>query len=153
MGIKVIVEWKAKPGQRDELLSVIEQMMSDGPPMPGSLGATFYEAVEDPDMLVEIADWESAIARRQTARSQTSPTISLLGSRRPLTNAIDLLRSTDARTLRLAILHLREVAPTRHPCRLRRLSSARNSCRGEPILAILNPNPGQNATGFCWNDE
>ena len=63
MGIKVIVEWKAKPGQRDELLSVIEQMMSDGPPMPGSVGATFYKAVEDPDMLVEIADWESADAR------------------------------------------------------------------------------------------
>ncbi|MGZ4773070.1 MAG: hypothetical protein ACXV3B_10350 [Ilumatobacteraceae bacterium] len=32
--------------------------------MPGSLGATFYEAVGDPDMLVEIADWESADARQ-----------------------------------------------------------------------------------------
>lgn len=63
MGIKVIVEWKAKPGQRDELLSVFERMMADGPPMPGSLGAAFYKAVEDPDMLVEIADWESAAAR------------------------------------------------------------------------------------------
>ncbi len=63
VGIKVIVELKAKPGQRDELLGVIERMMTDGPPMPGSLGATFYKAVDDPDMLVEIADWESAEAR------------------------------------------------------------------------------------------
>ncbi len=63
VGIKVIVELKAKPGQRDELLGVIERMMTDGPPMPGSLGATFYNAVDDPDMLVEIADWESAVAR------------------------------------------------------------------------------------------
>ncbi len=62
MGIKVIVELKAKPGQRDELVSLIERMM-DGPPMPGSLGATFYKAVDDPDMLVEIAEWESAAAR------------------------------------------------------------------------------------------
>jgi quinol monooxygenase YgiN len=69
VGIKVIVEWKAKPGQRDELLSVIEQMMSDGPPMPGSLGATFYNAVEDPDILVEIADWESADAREAVMKA------------------------------------------------------------------------------------
>ena len=61
MGIKVIVELTAKPGQRDELIGLIEQMM-DGPPMPGSLGATFYRAVDDPDMLVEIAEWESAAA-------------------------------------------------------------------------------------------
>ena len=37
--------------------------MADGPPMPGSLGATLYKAVDDPDMLVEIAEWESTDAR------------------------------------------------------------------------------------------
>ena len=58
----MIVEFTAKPGQRDELINLIERMM-DGPPMPGSLGATFYKAVDNPDMLVEIADWESADAR------------------------------------------------------------------------------------------
>ncbi|MBI4936352.1 MAG: antibiotic biosynthesis monooxygenase [Actinobacteria bacterium] len=63
MAIKVIVELKAKPGQRDALISLIEHIMTDGPPMPGSLGATFYKSVDDPDMLVEIADWESAEAR------------------------------------------------------------------------------------------
>jgi hypothetical protein len=52
VGVEVIVEFKARPGQRDELINLIERMM-DGPPMPGSLGATFYKAVGDPDMLVE----------------------------------------------------------------------------------------------------
>jgi hypothetical protein len=37
MSIKVIVELKAKPGQRDALVSLIERMITDGPPMPGSL--------------------------------------------------------------------------------------------------------------------
>ena len=63
MGVKFIVEFKARPGQRDELINLIERMMG-GPPMPGSLGATFYKAIDDPDMLVEIADWESADARQ-----------------------------------------------------------------------------------------
>jgi len=72
VGIKVIVELKAKPGQRDQLLSLIERMMSDGPPMPGSLGATFYSAVDDPDMLVEIADWESADAREAVMKEAES---------------------------------------------------------------------------------
>ena len=37
MAIKVIVELKAKPGRRDALISLIEHIMTDGPPMPGSL--------------------------------------------------------------------------------------------------------------------
>ena len=63
MAIKVIVELKANPGQRDELISLIERMISDGPPMPGLLGATFYKSVDDSDTLIEIADWESVDAR------------------------------------------------------------------------------------------
>ena len=69
MAVKVIVEMKAKPGQRNELLSLIERMMNEhGPNMPGLLGATFHKAVDDPDMLVEIADWESAQAREAVLR-------------------------------------------------------------------------------------
>lgn len=64
MAVKVIVEMKAKPGQRDELLSLVESIITEhGPNMPGLLGATLYKAVDDPDMLVEIADWESGEAR------------------------------------------------------------------------------------------
>ena len=45
----------------------------DGPPMPGSLGATFYRAVDDPDMLVEIAEWESAAAREAVMKNSKPP--------------------------------------------------------------------------------
>lgn len=64
MPIRVIVELQAKPGRRDELRSLIEGVVAaQGPSMPGYLGGELYEALEDPDTLVEIADWESAEAR------------------------------------------------------------------------------------------
>jgi hypothetical protein len=58
VAVKLIVELKAKPGQRNELLSVIKRMSQE---MPFSLasGATYYRAFDDPDLLVEIAEWES----------------------------------------------------------------------------------------------
>jgi len=64
--VKVIVELKAKPGMRDELKSLFERLIAElGPSLAskGSLGSALYEALDDPDMLVEIADWESAEAR------------------------------------------------------------------------------------------
>jgi quinol monooxygenase YgiN len=84
VGVKFIVEFTARPGQRDELISLIERMM-DGPPMPGSLGATFYKAVDDPDTLVEIADWDSADARKAVmkelqAADALAPMIELLAA-------------------------------------------------------------------------
>ena len=64
MTIKVIVELQAKPGKRAELKSVIEGIVSiHGPGQSGFLGSTRYEVVDNPDILVEIADWESADAR------------------------------------------------------------------------------------------
>ena len=64
MAIKVIVELQAKPGRRAELRSVLERMIAnDGPNQHGFLGSTRYEVLENPDVLVEIADWESAEAR------------------------------------------------------------------------------------------
>ena len=69
MAIKVIVELQARPSKRDELRSLLESVAAkDGPSAPGFLGSTRYEALEDPDALVEIADWESAEA--QTAAMQ-----------------------------------------------------------------------------------
>jgi quinol monooxygenase YgiN len=66
MAIKVIVELKAAPGRRDELKKELHRMLADfGPALEemGALGSGFYEVVDDPDALVEIADWESAAAR------------------------------------------------------------------------------------------
>ena len=62
MAVKVIVELKAKQGRRDELRSIIEQLaMRDRP--SGYHGSTYYESLDDPDLLVDIADWESPEAR------------------------------------------------------------------------------------------
>lgn len=64
MAIKVIVELQAGPGRRDELQRVLDAIVSnEGPSQRGFLGSTRYEVLDNPDMLIEIAEWESAEAR------------------------------------------------------------------------------------------
>ena len=64
MAIKAIVELQAKPGRREELKRVLESLITkSGPGQDGFLGSTRYGVLDDPDVLVEIADWESAEAR------------------------------------------------------------------------------------------
>jgi len=67
MAIMVIVEFQAKPGQRAELLRLMESMGEKfGPIMRERSGLDFalYEASDNPDMIVEIAEWETAEARQ-----------------------------------------------------------------------------------------
>jgi quinol monooxygenase YgiN len=64
VAIKVIVELQAKPGQRAELNDLLESVAARlGPSAPGYLGATRYEVLDNPDIVVEIAEWESAEVR------------------------------------------------------------------------------------------
>ena len=64
MAIKVIVELQAKPGGRSELAALLDSIVArEGATQRGFLGSTRYEVPDNPDMLVEIADWESAEAR------------------------------------------------------------------------------------------
>ncbi len=64
MAIRVIVELQAQPGKRAELKSLLESVAAKhGPGEPGFLGSTRYEVLDNPDILVEIADWESAEIR------------------------------------------------------------------------------------------
>jgi quinol monooxygenase YgiN len=64
MAIKVIVELQAKPGKRAELKHLLAGVVATlGPRAPGFLGSTCYEVLDNPDIVVEIADWESADAR------------------------------------------------------------------------------------------
>ena len=64
MAIKVIVELRAKPGRQDELKRLLESLIvTQGPGQDGFLGSTRYGVPGDPDVLVEIADWETAGAR------------------------------------------------------------------------------------------
>ena len=63
MAVKVVVELKTKPGKRDELKRLFETLMAEiGPSLKekGLLGSALYAVLDDPDLLVEIADWESA---------------------------------------------------------------------------------------------
>lgn len=60
----VIVELQATPGRRAELEGLLERMVAEhGPSQRGFLGSRRYEVLENPDMLIEIAEWESAEAR------------------------------------------------------------------------------------------
>jgi quinol monooxygenase YgiN len=64
VAIKVIVELQAKPGRRAELSGLLESIVANqGPSQQGFLGSSRYEALDNPDLLIEIADWESAEAR------------------------------------------------------------------------------------------
>ena len=63
MAIKTIIELQAKPGQRDQLLSIMDEV-TPMQAVPGFLGLDFYEVLENPDGLVEIAGWESPEARQ-----------------------------------------------------------------------------------------
>ena len=64
MAIKVIVELQAIPGMRGELMSLIERIVAEqGPTQRGFLGSTRYEVLDNPDVLIEIAEWESVEAR------------------------------------------------------------------------------------------
>jgi quinol monooxygenase YgiN len=66
MGIKVIVEITAKPGLRAELHRVLEDIIArHGVKMPGYLGSTRYEVLDQPDVLVELAEWESVETRNE----------------------------------------------------------------------------------------
>ena len=82
MAVKVIVELHAKAGRRDELRSVIEHIATLDRP-DGYHGSTYYESLDDPDLLVDIADWESTEARTThlataTAAGVYAPALELL---------------------------------------------------------------------------
>ena len=86
MAITVIVELQAKPGGRDELERLLESLVAnEGSSQPGFVGSRRYEVLDNPDMLVEIADWESAEARQAhmdeaAASGAYAPLIELLAA-------------------------------------------------------------------------
>jgi quinol monooxygenase YgiN len=84
VAVKVIVELKAKPGRRDELRTLIERLAASDPP-DGYHGSTYYESLEDADLLFDIADWESPEARtehlaKSMAAGVYAPVIELLAA-------------------------------------------------------------------------
>ena len=62
--IKVIVELQARPGKRAELKSLLESVVAKySSSHPGFLDSTRYEVLDNPNILVEIADWASVEVR------------------------------------------------------------------------------------------
>ena len=84
MAIKVIVELQARPGRRAELSSLLDGLVAnEGSSQQGFLGSARYEVLDNPDMLIEIAEWESAEAREahmeeSAATGAYAPLIELL---------------------------------------------------------------------------
>jgi quinol monooxygenase YgiN len=71
VAIKVVVELQAKPGRRDELRSLVQTLAANQRPS-GYMGSTYYESLDNPDLLIDIADWESAEARTMHLREAMS---------------------------------------------------------------------------------
>lgn len=64
MRIKVIVELESKPGKLAELKSLLENVVEKyGSSHTGLLKSARYEVLDNPHILVEIADWVSADMR------------------------------------------------------------------------------------------
>jgi quinol monooxygenase YgiN len=86
MSVRVIVELQAVPGRRDELKALMESLVeAEGASARGFLGSSRWEVLDEPDMLVEIADWESAEARtahmqRAAATGTYAPAFALLAA-------------------------------------------------------------------------
>ena len=73
MAIKAIVKFTVQPGRRDEFVSLFESLLSQHMSTmraAGCVDSTLYTVVDEPDLAVEIADWESAEARDAAAQSE-----------------------------------------------------------------------------------
>jgi len=64
MTIKTIIELQAKKGRRDELLKASDDVLASMKNARGFLGVTRFEIIDNPDSLIEIAEWESPEARQ-----------------------------------------------------------------------------------------
>jgi quinol monooxygenase YgiN len=73
MTIKAIVELTLQPGRRDEFVKMLEGLMAQHMSTMQAAGwhaSTMYAVVDDPDKLVEIAEWDSAEARDAVMQSE-----------------------------------------------------------------------------------
>ncbi len=69
MAIKSIVEMKAKPGRRDELLSTLQKMQMSADDAPGFIAAHHYRHFEEEDTIIGIYDWASNEERLAWSKS------------------------------------------------------------------------------------
>ncbi len=65
MSIKTIIELHAQPGGRDEIVDLVSEISASMHEVPGFIGLTRYEVLDDPDMIIEIGEWQTPEARTQ----------------------------------------------------------------------------------------
>lgn len=72
MAMKVVIEFQAKPGARGELKGLLDSISAThGPTTPGFLGSTVYEGLDNSDILLEIAQWETPEAQAAAVQAAT----------------------------------------------------------------------------------
>jgi heme-degrading monooxygenase HmoA len=64
MSIKAIIELQAKPGKREDVLKALEAVHDSRQGFPGFIGFSRYEVIDNPDNVIEIAEWETPEARQ-----------------------------------------------------------------------------------------
>ena len=73
MAIKAISTFTVQPGRRDEFVSLFETLVSQQLPnlrAAGCSGTELYTVADQPDMAVEIADWDAAESRDAMMQSE-----------------------------------------------------------------------------------
>ncbi len=73
MTIKTIIELQSKSGERGELMKALDDVLASMKNARGFLGVKRYEIIDNPDSLIEIAEWESS-QDRQTWLEQSMKT-------------------------------------------------------------------------------
>jgi heme-degrading monooxygenase HmoA len=64
MAIKTIIELQAKPGKRADLIKALDDVLASMKKANGFIGISRYEVIDNPDSLIEIAEWDSPEARQ-----------------------------------------------------------------------------------------
>ena len=59
MSIEAIVELRAHPGRRDEVVDLLNAVTASMPDVQGLVSLTRYEVPDEPDTIVEIVKWRS----------------------------------------------------------------------------------------------
>jgi heme-degrading monooxygenase HmoA len=85
MPIKTIIELQSKPGKRSELVKIMDGVVATMRDVPGFQGIARYEVLDDPDGLIEVAEWESPEARqtwlgRVMESGDLAPLMEILGA-------------------------------------------------------------------------
>ena len=62
MTVTAIFTFNAQPGQREALAAAMHDIAERLPSVDGFVGVATYNAVDDPDTIIELVEWESVEA-------------------------------------------------------------------------------------------